>query len=195
MTTSLDEAILPMFLLLIVSGCFLAEGLPSTELKQLGEIVKQLEAKIEKQDGIINELHIKSEAMGRDMSELRTQNSKLVERMDVRCNRTEEAPIAIRGTERAPEDKAARDLPYIMMCAYQALWNTTGIIPYEELTLDYSNCDRPGGGCSAMDIASGTFTAQTGGLYTITYSGRVDLHPSSNLALDLHHNGSKLQES
>ena len=45
-----------------------------------------------------------------------------------------------------------------------------------------------------MDIASGTFTAQTGGLYTITYSGRVDLHPSSNLALDLLHNGSPLKE-
>ena len=45
-----------------------------------------------------------------------------------------------------------------------------------------------------MDIASGTFTAQTGGLYTITYSGRVDLHPSSQLALDLLHNGSSLKE-
>ena len=43
------------------------------------------------------------------------------------------------------------------------------------VTLDYTNCDRPGGGCSAMDIASGTFTAQTGGLYTVTFSGNADL--------------------
>ena len=80
------------------------------------------------------------------------------------------------------KDKAVRDLPYIMMCAYRGAWHDTGIIPYENLTLDYSNCDRPGetllkqcpnthlgGGCSSMDIASGTFTAQTGGLYTVTF--------------------------
>ena len=87
MITSLSEALLPMFLLLIVCGRFLVEGLPSTELKQLGEIVKQLEAKIEKQDGIINELHSNNEAVWRDLSEIRTQNSKLVERMDARSNR------------------------------------------------------------------------------------------------------------
>ena len=69
-----------------------------------------------------------------------------------------------------------RDLPYIMMCAYQDLIQaTTGVIGYDELTLDYSNCDRPGGGCSSMDIANGTFTAQTGGLYTVTFSGNADL--------------------
>ena len=41
-------------------------------------------------------------------------------------------------------NKAVRDLPYIMMCAYQDQATSTGIIAYDELTLDYSNCDRPG---------------------------------------------------
>ena len=46
-----------------------------------------------------------------------------------------------------------------------------------------------------MDIASGTFTAQTGGLYTVTFSGQADLLSGSNLRLYLLHNRSKLKES
>ena len=85
--------------------------------------------------------------------------------------------MPLRDTEllRAPEDRAVRDLPYIMMCAYLGFTDSIGIIAYDKLTLDYSNCDRPGGGCFGMDIASGTFTAQTGGLYTVTFSGQADL--------------------
>ena len=88
-----------------------------------------------------------------------------------------------------------RDLPYIMMCAYRGYWETTGIIAYDKLTLDYSNCDRPGGGCAAMDIASGTFTAQTGGLYTVTFSGQADLVAGSIVTIYLLHNGVQLEES
>ena len=130
-----------MFLFLILSGAFLAEGLPSTEEKQTSEILKRLEAKIEQQDAVNNELHSKNEALRKDMSEL-------VERMETKANRTEveEALMIIRDTEllSATGDKAVRDLPYIMMCAYQNLWTATGIIAYDSLTLDYSNCDKPG---------------------------------------------------
>ena len=46
-----------------------------------------------------------------------------------------------------------------------------------------------------MDIASGTFTAQTGGLYTVTFSGQADIYRDSVLELYLLHNGSQLEES
>ena len=196
-----------MFLLLISTGCCLAKGIPSTELKQMSEIVKQLEEKIDnqeanieklekleekikKQDAVITELH-------RDVSELRTQNLELVEKTETRSNRTEEELKTIRDTVllSAPGDKAVRDLPYIMMCAFQDSSSATGIIPYDKLTLDYNNCDRPGGGCAAMDIGSGTFTAQTGGLFTVTFSGQADLFAESMLRLYLVHNGAQLEES
>merc|ERR1712212_120200 len=153
--------------------------------KQETKIERQ-EAKIERQDAVNKELHSKNEALRRDVSELETK-----------ANRTEEAVMTIRDTEllSATGDKAVRDLPYIMMCAYRDVWHDTGIIGYEELTLDYSNCDRPGGGCSSMDIASGTFTAQTGGLYTVTFSGQADLYRGSYLGLYLLHNGIQLKES
>merc|ERR1719234_2535536 len=176
MTGRLSGAMSPIILLLILSGCFLAEGIPSTEEKQTSAILKRLEAKIEKQDAVIDELHGKNEALRRDMSDqLKSLESK--------ANRTEEALQTV------------RDLPYIMMCAFRGSKFDTGIIAYDRLTLDYSNCDRPGGGCSAMDIASGTFTAQTGGLYTVTFSGQADLVSDSVLIIYLRHNGSKLQES
>ena len=46
-----------------------------------------------------------------------------------------------------------------------------------------------------MDIASGTFTAQTGGLYTVSFSGQADLYRGSYLGLYLLHNGIQLKES
>ena len=191
-----------MFLLLIVSGSCLAEGLLSTEEKQTHEILKRLEAKIEKQDAIIDELQNKNKVVTNELTSqneaLRRDMSELVERMERRAERTEEALETIRDSEQlgaTTGEKAVRDLPYIMMCAYQSSWTTAGIIAYDELTLDYSNCDRPGGGCGTMDIASGIFTAQTGGLYTVTFSGQADLYESSALVLVLHHNGSELKES
>ena len=153
-----------MFFLLIASDCFLVDGFPSTELQQMNAIVKKLEAKIdrqeanmerqegkiekqeakiEKQEAVINELHGKNEALGR---ELRSQKSELAERIETECNRTEETIMAISDREflSGSGDSAVRDLPYIMMCAYQDHWTSTGIIAYDELTLDFSNCDRPG---------------------------------------------------
>ena len=231
MTSRLSEAMVPIFLLLVVSGCFLADGLPSAEEKQISEILKRLEAKIEKQEAQIEkqeakiqsqeaklekqeakiekqeaknfELHRKNEALRRDMSDQ-------LKRMETKANRTEEALEAIRDRDilSATGDKAVRDLPYIMKCAYRGSSSDTGIIAFDKLTLDYSNCDRPGetllkqcpnthlgGGCSSMDIASGTFTAQTGGLYTVTFSGQADLYSSSALVLYLLHNGSQLKET
>ena len=46
-----------------------------------------------------------------------------------------------------------------------------------------------------MDIASGTFTAETGGLYTITFSGTADLHEDEAVKLYLLHNGAHLYGS
>ena len=124
-TGRLSGAMSPIILLLILSGCFLAEGIPSTEEKQTSAILKRLEAKIEKQDAVINELHGKNEALRRDMSDQ-------LKSLETKANRTEEAI------------QTARDLPYIMMCAFRGSKFDTGIIAYDRLTLDYSNCDRPG---------------------------------------------------
>ena len=46
-----------------------------------------------------------------------------------------------------------------------------------------------------MDIASGTFTAETGGIYTITFSGQADVGESEGTKLYLLHNGTQLPES
>ena len=140
-----------------------------------------MKATIKNQDAVIKELQ-------RDMSKLGTQNLELVERIETKSEKTEEELKTIR-------EQAVRDLPYIMMCAFQDYWTSTGIIPYDKLTLDYNNCDLPGGGCAAMDIGSGTFTAQTGGLYTVTFSGQADLLRGSILILHLLHYGAALEES
>lgn len=168
-----------MFLLLILCGGCLVEGLPSTEEKQTNEMFQRMEAKIEKQD-----------------AKIERQEAK-IERLDAIINELMETKTAEASREllSATGDKAIRDLPYIMMCAYKRSWHDIGIINYDELTLDYTNCNRPGGGCSSMDVASGTFTTETGGIYTITFSGLSALTPESDIALNLLHNGSPLKES
>ena len=150
MTIRISRTMGPMFLLLIVCGCCLAEGIPSTELKQMNEIVKRLEAKIENQEARIKNQEAKIEKQDTLIDELqstvRRNMSELAERMEAKADKTAKTLEAIRDREHlsASGNKAVRDLPYIMMCAYQSRWSDTGIIPYEKLTLDYSNCDRPG---------------------------------------------------
>ena len=69
-------------------GSFLAEGLNATDLKQMGAIMKRLEAKIEKQKARIGE----QDAV---IDELQSK----YERMETKANRTEEVLVALRDTK------------------------------------------------------------------------------------------------
>ena len=110
MSSRLCGSVRPMILLLIVCGSCLVEGLLSTEEKQTSEILKRLEdkieeqeAKIEKQDTIIIELQNKNKVVTNELisqnEALRRDMSELVERMERRAERTEEALKTIRDTE------------------------------------------------------------------------------------------------
>ena len=74
MTCWLSEAMGPMFLLLILCGCFLAEGIPSTEEKQTSEILTRLEAKLEKQEAKLEKQEAKIENQG---AKIKNQEAKV----------------------------------------------------------------------------------------------------------------------
>merc|ERR1712112_90816 len=67
--------------------------------------------------------------------------------------------------------KAVRDLPYVLVCAYQDEWTQAEeTITYGSLLADYNNAENPGGGNGHLDIKSGVFTALTHGYYKVTFS-------------------------
>ena len=75
----------PIFLLLVVSGPFLAEANPSTEEKQTSEILKRLEAKIEKQEAKIEKQEAKIESQ-----EAKLENQEAnIEKQEAKIERQE----------------------------------------------------------------------------------------------------------
>merc|ERR1712080_306621 len=90
-----------------------------------------------------------------------------------------------------------RDLPYVMACASQHYWNSTGAttITYHHLLSDYNNADKPNGGDGELDITTGQFTCLTAGHYTVTFSGYVGLHPGEDVYTFIYHNGEQVKES
>ena len=82
MTGRLSGAMSPIILLLILSGCFLAEGIPSTEEKQTSEILTRLEAKLEKQEAKIEnqEAKIKNQEakVQNQEAKIKNQEAKIV---------------------------------------------------------------------------------------------------------------------
>merc|ERR1719334_511531 len=60
--------------------------------------------------------------------------------------------------------KQLRDLPYVMVCANKAHWETPDrTITYDSLLSNYTNAERPNGGDGHFDIKSGKFTCLTPG--------------------------------
>ena len=52
----------------------------------------------------------------------------------------------------------------VMVCSYRLSWTDTGTITYSKILTQFDNCDQSGGGCSAMNIGTGIFTAITPGM-------------------------------
>merc|ERR1712192_60711 len=62
--------------------------------------------------------------------------------------------------------QAVRDLPYLVTCASQESWTTTGRMSYDRLLTDWNNGDHVNGGHGVLDVSTGVFTAGTPGHYT-----------------------------
>ena len=89
-----------------------------------------------------------------------------------------QSELATVKAELAADRREARDLPYMMTCAFQDHWVDHGAtITFDYLLSDYNNSNRPGGGDGDLDTATGVFTCLTPGYYTVTYSGHALLHP------------------
>ena len=95
-----------------------------------------------------------------------------------------QSELATIKAEFAENRKEARDLPYMMTCAFQDHWADHGAtITFDYLLSDYNNSNRPGGGDGDLDTVTGVFTCLTPGFYTITYSGHALLHPEDAVRL------------
>jgi len=55
-------------------------------------------------------------------------------------------------------EQGLRNLPFEMVCAYRELWETKGVVNYDNITVEFNNSDRPGGADGTMNIETGVFT-------------------------------------
>jgi hypothetical protein len=91
---------------------------------------------------------------------------------------------------------SVRDLPYEVVCGFQDVFQTaSGTIPYDRITSEFNNADRPGGADGQLDIESGVFTCLTNGHYTVAVSYRAVMSHGSDIGTFLYVNGVKLTES
>ena len=74
---------------------------------------------------------------------------------------TEELQAA---TAKLVRGQASESYAEVMVCSYRLSWTDTGTITYSKILTQLDNCDQPGGGCAAMDIGTGIFTALTPGM-------------------------------
>merc|ERR1712198_627294 len=113
---------------------------------------------------------------------------------DLRQNLKDELMTELNQTISSAVPQAVRDLPYLVTCAYQNLWRTTGRMSYSHLTTDWNNGDHANGGQGVLDTSTGTFTAGTAGHYTATISGYT-LSTESYSELYMHLNGQQIEET
>merc|ERR1719391_1306813 len=100
-------------------------------------------------------------------------------------------------TARLVRGQTSESQAEVMVCSYRLSWTDTGTITYSKILTQLDNCDQAGGGCAAMDIGKGIFTALTPGMYSVTFSGRSVLYEGvrDKITLHLHHNGRQVTES
>ena len=91
---------------------------------------------------------------------------------------------------------SVRDLPYEVVCGYKGVFQTVpATIPYDRITSEFNNADRPGGADGQLDIESGVFTCLTNGYYTVAVTYQADMSHSSSITTNLYVNGVILRES
>ena len=76
-------------------------------------------------------------------------------------DKAEELQVA---TAKLVRGQASEPQAEVMVCSYRLSWTDMGTITYSKILTQFDNCDRPGGGCGAMDIGKGIFTAITPGM-------------------------------
>ena len=89
-----------------------------------------------------------------------------------------------------------RDLPYEIVCGFQDSFKTgSATIPYDRITSEFNNANRPGGADGQLNIESGVFTCLTNGHYTVAVSYQADMSTYSGISTYLYVKSVYLEES
>ena len=120
-----------------------------------------LESRIENKNREVKELDAVVEAMKAECDDKNGEVANLKKHMDSMMDRVDKrlethvANLEKRGNDnKAPsseeetnkEEERSRELPYLMVCAFQNDWRSQdSTIVYDRITTEYNNADQPGG--------------------------------------------------
>ena len=111
---------------------------------------------------LVQELRQEVSALRAQLREDRRREEEVAARLEVleaRLDREGE-----RRTTLEAEVEAREEVPSVLMCAYQDIWNDEmSTVTYDSFLSNFNNADKPGGGDGQLDLATGVFTCLTTG--------------------------------
>jgi len=148
--------------------------------------IQKLEEKKEKEEKKVKEINVHLE---KKICELTEQLEEYARTVKSQINTVQsEIPTAV--------SRAMRDLPYLLVCAFQSGWyEGYSTISYDSILSEDNNGDQEGGADGKMDINSGTFTSLYPGYYSVTVSGYVYMKGGKQASIYIYRNGEKVEES
>ena len=118
-------------------------------------------------DTLVQELRQEVSALRAELWENRRREEEVrevevaarLEVLEARLDREGERRAALEAQVGAREE-----VPSVLMCAYQDIWNDEmSTVTYDSFLSNFNNADKPGGGDGQLDLATGVFTCLTTG--------------------------------
>ena len=101
---------------------------------------------VEKLESLVETMKTQCENKNEEVENLKMHMESIEDRMENRMrNRVGNLERLVNDT-RTGRQNGLRDLPYLMVCAFQNDWRSpNSVVPYDRITTEYNNADQPGG--------------------------------------------------
>ena len=125
------------------------EGGWIAEKSHLESRLEKKNEEVEKLESVVETIKMQCENKNKEVANLKKQMDSM---------KTQVAKLEADVNDRKSEEKmkqleGLRDLPYLMVCAFQNDWRTpNSVVPYDRITTEYNNANQPGGKDKMMDI-------------------------------------------
>ena len=132
----------------------LSQRLERMEAGWIGD-KSQLEKKnqeVEKLESVVETMRKQCENKNEEVANLKKHVASMENRMRTPVANLEK-DLNDRKSEKNVKLAGLRDLPYLMVCAFQNDWRSANsVVPYDRITTEYNNANQPGGKDKMMDI-------------------------------------------
>lgn len=119
---------------------------------QLESRLEKKNQEVEKLESVVETMRKQCENKNEEVANLKKHVASMENRMRTPVANLEKDLNDIK-SEKNVKLAGLRDLPYLMVCAFQNDWRSAeSVVPYDRITTEYNNANQPGGKDKMMDI-------------------------------------------